>query len=178
MNKRIPALPTILIILFVIAVIVGVAFWICPEKKTMVPQNTEQGIHFQDGKYLGYVRRVDVGDRILVFDDAVWLAGKAGEDAAIEAGHCTPATRSECLPNDYFIKNTTVADELLLMDQSVLLFMQTWKMEESGEVAARAIGLADFAGLINDRSLHWRQLPYAITVEGGKVTRIEEVYVP
>jgi hypothetical protein len=178
MNKRIPIPLAILIILFVITAIVGVALWICPEKKTTVPQITEQGIHFQDGKYLGYIHRVDMGNLILVFDDAVWLTGKAGEDAAIEAGHCMQATRSECLPNDYFIKNATVADELLLMDQSVLLFMQTWKMEESGEVAAREIGLADFAGLINDRSLHWRQLPYTITVEGGKIMRIEEIYIP
>jgi len=39
MNKKIPTPLGILIILLVIAVIVGVVLWLCPEKETALPQN-------------------------------------------------------------------------------------------------------------------------------------------
>lgn len=133
---------------------------------------------FSDGKYLGYIHDVSVPDLMISFDDAVWLAGAAAQDAAIAAGRCTEANRSECTPNDYFIKNEKVHDEIVSLDQNALLFMQTWKMEETGEVAEREIGLNDFAKLINDPVLHWRTLPYNITIQSGKITRIEEVYIP
>lgn len=135
-------------------------------------------VSFADGKYLGYIHDVSVPDRVISFDDAVWLTGKAAQDAAIQAGHCTAANRSECTPNDYFIKNERVLDETLSLGENALLFMQTWKMEETGEAATRAIGFKDFAKLINNPELRWRQLPYNITVQNGNVTKIEEVYIP
>lgn len=161
---------TIEFLILVAVIVVGGSYWFI-----------EQGhktISFGDGKYLGYVHEIDAGKMVLAFDDAVWLTGKAAEDAAIEAGHCTEDTRSECVPNDYFIKNADVRDELLPLDRNLRLFMQTWKMEETGMVAEREINLTDFSGLINDRSLHWRNLPYNVTIQNGKVTRIEEVYIP
>lgn len=133
---------------------------------------------FRDGTYLGYIRDVDTAAMELAFDDAVWLTGAAGQEAAIEAGHCTEETRSECLPNDYFIKNAVAAEERLAIDRDALVFMQTWKMEETGEVTTREIGLEDLAGLINDPASHWGALPYRISVRDGRVTRIEEVYIP
>lgn len=135
-------------------------------------------VSFRDGKHLGYIHNADVQGLLISFDDAAWLTGVAAQDAAIEAGLCSEANRSECTPNDYFIKNEKVRDEAVSLDRNAVLFMQTWKMEETGEVAAREISLADFARLINDQKLHWRQLPYNITVQNGKITRIEEIYIP
>lgn len=143
----------------------------------IVPTSGTQG-SFQDGKYLGYIHDVSAPDLTILFDDAVWLTGVAAQDAAIEAGHCTEANRSECTPNDYFIKNEKVRDEILSLGQNALFFMQTWKMEETGEVTEREIGLNDFAKLINDLALHWRALPYNITIQNGEIIRVEEVYIP
>lgn len=154
--------------------IVGATYWFVWYK----PQAQNTATPSRDGKYLGYIHNVDTLSLKISFDEALWLTGKEGEDAAIEAGHCTQETRSECLPNDYFIKNANVGDDILSLDRGVVLFMQTWKMEETGEVTTREISLADFASLINDQALHWRALPYGITIENDKVTRIEEIYIP
>lgn len=165
-NKKI----TLIGVLIVVLISAGIYYFLAVK----LPEATRIG----DGKYLGYIHNVDTRDLKIAFDDAVWLSGKAGEDAAIEAGHCTEKTRSECLPNDYFIKNAEVVDENLLIAGDARVFMQTWKMEETGEVATREIGMSDFAELINNQTLHWRQLPYNITIQNGKVTKIEEVYIP
>lgn len=143
----------------------------------IVPSSGAQG-SFRDGKHLGYIHDINVPDLTILFDDAVWLTGTAAQNAAIEAGRCTEANRSECTPNDYFIKNEKVRDESVLIDSNALLFMQTWKMEETGEVTEREIGLVDFAKLVNDPTLHWRTLPYNITIQNGKIIRIEEMYIP
>ena len=107
----------------------------------------------------------------------MWLSGAAGENAAIAAGLCTEETRSECLPNDYFIENSSALDETVPLDANALMFMQTWEAGDQG-IMEKEIGLGAFAALINDSALHWNKLPYTITVEGSAVTRIEEVYVP
>lgn len=138
----------------------------------------ESFVFYKDGKYLGYIHQVKKDSSSIYFDDAVWLSGRAGEDAAIEAGHCTEATREECLPNDFFIKNEKITDEVLLIDGGVRVFMQTWKMEETGEVAEREIDLNNFSELINNQTLHWRNLPFNITIQDGKIIKIEEVYIP
>lgn len=142
------------------------------------PNSMQVSLGFRDGTYLGYIHEVDTESSALAFDDATMLTGTAAQDAAITAGYCTETNRSECTPNDFFIKNTEVNDEMLLLDDSVLVFMQTWKMEEVGEVAVREIALNDFARLINDQSLHWQRLPYVLIIQNGKVTQIEEVYIP
>lgn len=160
-----------------IIIIAGAAFWF-GGNSAVAPNDMGAQPTFRDGKYLGYIHNVDVLERRILFDDAVMLNGVAAQDAAIEAGYCTEENRPECTPNDYFIKNAEVRDETVPLDPNMLLFMQTWKMEETGEVAMREIGLNDFAKLINDASVHWSQLPYTITVQNGKVTQIEEVYIP
>ncbi len=133
---------------------------------------------FADGEHLGFIHAFTDNAAAMDFDDARWLSGREGEDAAIAAGHCTEATRSECLPNDFFIQNDIRKDERLAVSPDARVVMQTWKMEETGQVADREIPLADLAGLMNDPALHWRTLPYRITITNGAVTRIAEVYIP
>lgn len=165
-------------IYFLVIVAVAAIGYLFGINTAKTPDREQSPLSFRDGKYLGYIHNVDKSNLTLAFDDAIWLTGAAGQEAAIEAGHCTRETREECLPNDYFIKNNEARDEVLPIDMAVLLFMQTWKMEETGSVATREIGLADFAKLLNDPGLHWRNLPYNITVQNGKVVKIEEVYIP
>lgn len=132
----------------------------------------------EDGEYFGFIRALTDNNTAMDFDDATWLTGKEGENAAIRAGFCTEGTRSECLPNDFFIENTENKSIRIVIDPAVMIFMQTWMMEETGEIASREIDMRDFADLINDLALHWHNLPYRITVTGNGVTRIEEIYVP
>jgi len=131
-----------------------------------------------DGTHLGFIRAVDAGESpTLSFDEAVWLSGREGEDAAIAAGHCTEEERSECLPNDYFIENASPEAAPLPASPELRVFMQTLYAEQES-VTRREITTAQFTSLINDASLHWNKLPYTITVEHGLVTLIEEVYIP
>jgi hypothetical protein len=130
-----------------------------------------------DGIYLGFIHGVDVGKREIQFDDAVWLSGTKGEDAAIKAGHCTEETRTDCLPNDYFISNSLVKNLVLQLNPDAIIFMKTWEAEKFG-ILDREIGFADFSKLISDKENRWDNVPYNITIQDGKVIRIEEVYIP
>lgn len=140
------------------------------EKQKALPQ-------FPDGKHLGFILVLNENNSAMDVDTATWLTGTAAEDAAIRAGLCTEETRNECNPNGFFIERRDEKERISL-DPNVHIIMQTWRMEETGEVAPREIDLATFAELINNPSLHWRNLPYTITVENNAVIRIEEVYIP
>lgn len=126
----------------------------------------------------GFIRQVNaIGSASILLDDAVWLAGKDAEDAAIAAGRCTHETRSECLPNNYFIQNIDTATHTLPVAENAILLMKTWKAGGAG-IQEREISIAEFAALINDQSAHWKDLPYRVTTKGGLVTKIEELYIP
>lgn len=131
-----------------------------------------------DGEHFGFIRAVVDNQTAMDFDGAVWLSGTAGEEAAIRAGLCTPETRSECLPNDFYIENISTETRRFTLSPETRVFMQTWGMEESGEVATREVPLAQFAELINTPELHWQSLPYMVTVTEGVALFIEEIYIP
>lgn len=170
---------TLLIIIAVIVIVGGAFMFFYPVSEQKSPTTSPpQFLSLPDGKFLGYIHNVRVPDLVISFDDAIWLTGKEAQDAAIEAGHCTEANRFECTPNDFFIKNERIADEAVAVGDSAMVVMQTWKMEETEEVTSLEILFGDFAGLINDPALHWRTLPYHITIQNGKVTLIEEQYIP
>ncbi|MBI5456962.1 hypothetical protein HY969_04475 [Candidatus Kaiserbacteria bacterium] len=126
----------------------------------------------------GFIRGVQRnGGYALIFDPARWLAGKEGEDAAIAAGLCTETTRTECLPNDFFILNDATSTETLAIAAEPVIAMQTLEMEKEG-IKETQISLEEFTRLIGDGSQSWTKVPYQLLVEGGQVTIIEEVYVP
>jgi hypothetical protein len=135
-------------------------------------------VHFSDGEHLGFIHAFTDNNTAIDFDESLWLTGTEAEDAAIRAGLCDEETRGDCLPNDFFIENAEVQDERVAIAPGVKISMQTWKMEETGEVAAREISLSDFAALIDDPAAHWQELPYRITIDNNMVTNIEEVYIP
>ncbi len=153
---------------------IGGSYWLVKQKSLKNSGLTA----LRDGEYLGHIHQIDAQKMTLAFNEAVLLTGKPGQDAAIEAGHCTEKTRAECLPNDYFIKNIGVSDQIISISQNAHSFMQTWKMEETGKVMTREIKLSDLAELINNPSLHWQILPFNITIQNGEITHIEELYIP
>lgn len=126
----------------------------------------------------GFINEVqNDGGYVLVFDEATWLSGKEGQDAAIAAGLCTEETRAECLPNDFFILNSSTSTSVLRIASQAVIAMQTLHMEAEG-VKESQISIEEFAVLMGDTALHWTKVPYQLLLEGGEVTIIEEVYVP
>lgn len=125
----------------------------------------------------GFIRSLDTEKRMISFDDALWLSGRAGENAAIAAGLCTEEARSECLPNDYYIYNESKITTTIPLAENLTVYMVTWNAGEQG-VKRQFIKLDDFVKLINDNSLNWNQLPYNVTVKNNEVIMIEEVYIP
>lgn len=131
-----------------------------------------------DGIHFGFIRAIQAGDvHVLDFDEARWLTGKEGQDAAIAAGHCTEDARSECLPNDFFIENSATSTFPLTLSNKPVIALFTYKMEQDG-VQETQIAKEEFVILINDTSAHWSQVPYQMLVEQGRVTIVEEVYIP
>ena len=128
----------------------------------------------------GFIRGIsENGNHRILFDEAEWLTGVEAENAAIAAGQCTQENRQECLPNGYYIKNTTAEQKEIVLDSRANIVMQTWKMEETGSVAARPIQVGEFIfSVIRERSEVYTQVPYRITLANGTVVKIEEVYVP
>ncbi len=129
--------------------------------------------------HFGFVREVGNSESgyAILFDEARWLTGKEGEDAAIAAGACTEAKRAECLPNDFFILNDATTTVPVQLDSAVVIAMATLTMEKEG-VTETQITPQQFMDLINDPKLHWKSVPYQMLVVDGKVTILEEVYVP
>lgn len=125
----------------------------------------------------GFIRSLDTKKRSISFDDALWLSGRAGEDAAIAAGLCTEETRSECLPNDYYIYNEAEIATDIPLAKNITIYMVTWNAGDQG-VKRQFIKLDEFAKLINDPSQHWQKLPYNVSVKDNEVIMIEEVYIP
>jgi hypothetical protein len=125
----------------------------------------------------GYIRSLNTASSTLQFDDAQWMTGTAGEDAAIAAGLCTEETRAECLPNDFYIGNTDPDPVTIPLAQNLTIYMLTWNAGDAG-IKRQSIRLNEFAALINDTAAHWNKLPYNVTVKNNAVIMIEEVYVP
>jgi|GEM_PF-792000 len=125
----------------------------------------------------GYVRALDLVKKTVLFDNALWLTGKSGEDTAIDAGLCTEATRSDCLPNDFYIFNESTIVTSIPLASNLTVYMLTWNAGSEG-VKRQFIKRDEFAALINDPSQHWNQLPYNVTVKDGEAIMIEEVYIP
>lgn len=127
---------------------------------------------------VGFIRSVSTnGNYGILFDEALWLTGTEGEDAAIAAGYCTESRRSECLPNDFIISNASETTELLEFATDISITMQTLDMEKEG-VRDTIITKQEFERLINDPQAHWRQLPYRIMIRNGLVSEVEEIYIP
>jgi len=162
-----------------IAVLIAVAivsFWAgVGSVEAPEPETIEIRAPFRDGVYLGFIHSVGSGS--ISFDDAIWLSGKEGQDHAIERGLCTEETRTDCLPNDYIIKNAEEKDEDLPVSSGAKVIMQTYDAGEFG-IMDKELELNKFADLLNDKSQHWFRLPYNITIHGGKVIKIEEIYIP
>lgn len=160
---------TVLVIILAAVGLYGLVYW-TPRAPSPIPG---------DGVRFGFIRSVGEKDgrRVIQFDDAQWYIGEEAKEAAIMAGTCTRERRDECAPNDYFILNEDKSTTEIPLAEGPTIAMMTLNSEKEG-VKETQIEPDAFAKLINDKSKHWKDLPYQLMVEQGVVTIIEETYVP
>lgn len=162
---------------FLIIVVLVAVFYVF--NSYIYNEKQDQGsMILSDGQHFGFIRAFTDNNSAIDFDDAEWLTDKAAQDAAIAAGACTEETREECLPNNFFINNESKITERVPVGSNAKVIMQTWKMEETGQITSKEITLAELASVLNIPTMHWSQLPYEITIMNGEIVLIDEVYLP
>lgn len=123
-----------------------------------------------DGRHPVRIVAVSNGDKTVRFDLIQWLTGEAANKAAAEDGEESPP------PNDYYIRNVNPKLRTLATAPSVTVTVNVLAAEETGSaVKDTEITLAKLAGYPRDRV---RDAVFWLTVSHGKVTRIEEQFVP
>lgn len=128
-----------------------------------------------DGRFFGWVR--SAGAETIDFDEAEFLTGEDAAAAAEAAGEESPP------PNDFFIRNTSEHTIAIPITGNPDIRIQ-------GDVLQAGLGLepvtlAQWLLLLEGDTdvidFDWYgggALPYWITVEGGQVVAVEEVYLP
>ncbi len=151
---------------------VGVRFSFDRSTRAYTGPGVEQII---DGRFFGWVRSAGAGS--IEFDEADFLTGEDAAAAAEAAGEESPP------PNDFFIRNTTE-------DTTPIPLADDPDIRIQGNVLQAGIGLepvtlAQWLLLIEGDSsvidFEWYgagALPYWVTVQGGEIVAVEEVYLP
>lgn len=141
------------------------------------PTSEPPAAELEDGRHFGFVRSVDVGGTVVVFDLAYFLTGDAATEAAEAHGDEAPP------PNDYYIVNDNPKLRHLELSSKLVLVLLDWN--RCCEETFRG-DLDDFAAAINggasvtvgDKIYQGTLSPYWLTVESGIVTTIEEQFLP
>jgi hypothetical protein len=132
----------------------------------------------EDGRHFGYVTSVDVEERTIVFDLAIWLSGdeadRAYQDATGETGP---------VPNDYYVVNDNPKLRTLTLAPDVRVRLLDWNdccdtfFDADLDVWARAVVRNRHID-VNGREYSNNSRQVWITVQDGVVTLVEEQYTP
>ncbi|HZA19271.1 MAG TPA: hypothetical protein VE889_00335 [Actinomycetota bacterium] len=135
-----------------------------------------------DGRQFGYISAVDLQGSedldaagALTFDPADWWVGDEANQAAVEDGVIEPG---ESVPNDYYIRNREKDAVSVDLAEDVELLVVDWPNCCDSIVGdlqrfADSFTTKDPTGAyVGSRS------PYWVTVDGGQVVEIEELYLP
>jgi hypothetical protein len=129
-----------------------------------------------DGRYFGYIRSATVDPPTIRFDVAQAFSGKAANRAAAEDGVVPPG---EPVPNDHYERNPD--------QQVVVLQVAADAWTPTGPLLGRQTKakLDDFLAAFSDprqknldsnyRGIHSQ---YWVTIEDGRVVRVDEQYFP
>jgi hypothetical protein len=133
------------------------------EPATTLGDSTDTGkSELEDGRHFGYWSTFEIGDTIAFgeFDLAYFLTGDEAQQAAAKKG--------ETVEDDYYIVNDNPKLRTLIVDGHA--DVQVLASEGSSDLVASNV--ADFAVDRHKSSGFW------LTIAGGKVTKIEEQFVP
>jgi hypothetical protein len=140
-----------------------------PATTTTIGENTTLGesdatgkSELPDGRHFGYWSTFEIGDTIAFgeFDLAYFLTGKEAEKAA--------AAHGDEVNNDYYIVNDNPKLRTMIVDGHAAVLV----LASEGGPDQKSSNVADFAVDRHKHSGFW------ITIAGGKVTKIEEQYLP
>jgi hypothetical protein len=127
----------------------------------------------------GFIRSVSTagGTVTIAFDEADWLSGDAAQRAAEEDG---AIGRGDPVPNDYYVRNADPATQSLEVAAEAEITAERCQLCRNGEPG----NLVDFVEAFGNTrqsyadpyrgadSLYW------LTIEDGRVVRIDEQYRP
>lgn len=118
----------------------------------------------------GFVTAVDPVDGRVALDPAEWLTGDEAVQAARAAGDLGPDETD--VPNDYYIRNTSVDEVWLPIASGATLFVMTNPGDPTTETE---VTLDQLAAWVDSNALS----PFAVeTTSSGDVTELRFVYRP
>jgi hypothetical protein len=133
-----------------------------------------------DGRYFGYVRAVHPQAKPVTidFDRATFLVGKAANRAARADGVLPPG---QSIPDDYYVRNADKRTVLLALAPAIRVSaVRCLTSCKEGYTGERVGWLASFnrhGATLEDR-YRGAETQYWLTVRGGRVTRVDEQYLP
>jgi hypothetical protein len=134
---------------------------------TAAPAPAAEGAELEDGRHPVVVQRVEVGGRTVTFDLVQWFQGDAAARAAAEDGEESPP------PNDYYIRNVNPRLRTLPVAADARLTLTRLTLGQGGGNAASGVPVDLATVAANGRDhLFWA------TVQGGRILRLEEQYIP
>jgi hypothetical protein len=128
----------------------------------------------EDGRHFGSIRSIDAEAQTMRFDLAYFLTGEEANEAAADHGDEVP------VPNDYYIVNDNPRLRTLDVDPGV----EIWAIDWANCCDLVEGEIQPFVDAFETRHHEWdamyqgRQAPYWVTVEDGRVVKIEVQYLP
>ena len=123
-----------------------------------------EAAQLDNGRHPVLLERVDVSGRTVTVDLVQWFIGEAAAKAAAEDGKESPP------PNDYYIRNVNPRLRTLPLDTSARLTLTAQTAGQGGSGPVQ-VDLARLAAS-GRKHLFWA------TVQGGRIQRLEEQYLP
>jgi hypothetical protein len=145
-----------------------------PTSSTAAPATTDatstgqptEAAQLENGRHPVVLERVDVAGRKVTFDLVQWFTGDAATKAAAEDGEESPP------PNDYYIRNVNPRLRTLPLASGARLALTRQTLGQGGNATEGVeVDLAKLAAS-GRKHLFWA------TVQGGRILRLEEQYLP
>lgn len=127
-----------------------------------------------DERRLGFIRRVSFVEReaIVHFDPAEMLTGEAAVQAAKARGAESPP------PNDYFLVNDDTEEVEVPAPFDVPAVVQGEDGHGGDPSDLHTIPLWELAAAIHEDPQYFDRVPFWLTLDDGRIVRIEQQYLP
>jgi hypothetical protein len=142
------------------------------EPTSALPDNAE--------RQMGYVKKIYTmsGKYYLEIDYIQWFMGDAAEKAMREDGECPKTGECEVL-DDYYIRNANPLIRTFEISPDVVITMQTYDMEATGQIQGQEITIGQFSQIFNNNlKPNLKNVPYIVEIENKLITKINEQYIP
>jgi hypothetical protein len=125
-----------------------------------------EAAQLEDGRHPVVLERVDVAGRTVTVDLVQWFTGEAATKAAAEDGEESPP------PNDYYVRNVNPRLRTLPVAADARLTLTRQTLGQGGTATDGVeVDLARLAAS-GRKQLFWA------SVQGGRILRLEEQYLP